>query len=93
MNLADVDLVETQCPNRLTIEIEGMGKMGVNIPNISLLTGIAHIYCIKTGETVYAGKDFLKRVTLTGLDVEKKIVKVRISEAANPIPLKGFSSL
>jgi len=74
--------VQSICPSGLEIEIEGYGeKWKVDIPHISLLTGIAHACCLLTGEPVTVDERFLKRVTLTGLDEKKKQVKVRIAPA------------
>ncbi len=94
INLAEVDLVRTICPPGTQIEIENVGAFSVDIPNLSLVAGIGHVYALLTREPVLVDDAFLQRVTLTGLDVEKFEVKVRIAGSAKPAPpYLGFSRL
>jgi len=83
VNLANIDLVRTNCPPGTEIEIEGLGTLKVDFPCLNgLLSGIAAVYAIMTRRLVFENEDFLRWITLLKFDAKKKFVKVRITEVA-----------
>ena len=82
MNLENVDLVRTICPLGTEIEIEGVGRLKVQIPCFNgLLSGIATVLAMLTKKPVFEGEDFLRSITVLELDTKKKFVKVRITDS------------
>ena len=81
INLDEIDLVRTMIPpGGINIEIDGCGKMGVEIPNIRLIDGIAHVYSCKVKKTVSITKEFLARVTVLDFDTARRYIKVAVAE-------------
>ncbi len=78
-DLTAIDLFATECPLGLTVEIEGKGKLEVEIPRINLITGIAHVLVIFTGKQIFPDKEFASRITLLECDEKRKFIKVRIA--------------
>ena len=80
IDLSEIDLVATSCPKGTTIEIEGVGKMEVDLINTNLIGGIGHVLTIFTCKPTFINDDFEKRITVTDLDIERRYLKVRISD-------------
>lgn len=82
IDLENVDLVRTPCPHGTKIEIEGLGEMMANFHcENGLLSGIAAVLAMLQGYPVFEDEDFLRRVTLLDLDIQKRSIKVRIAPA------------
>ena len=80
MNQLGADLRQISCPMGVVIEIEGEGQMKVEIPSLSLLSGIAFVHRFLTPATCLDDDlYFLRRITIDEFDAKK--VKVSVTKA------------
>ncbi len=80
IDLSTIDLVATRCPVGTTVEIEGVGKLGVDLPGMNLIGGIGHVLTIFTRKATIVNGNFESRITVTDLDIGKKYIKVKIAD-------------
>lgn len=81
IDLNQVDLVNTMIPKGgIEIEIDGLGKLKVELPNYGLIAEIAQVYTIKCGKSTSATPDFLDRITVLELNIEQPYIKVAIAK-------------
>lgn len=84
MDLKQIDLRKTVCPEGITVEIEGLPKMnteGMETSFRNLLDAVATTFCTFTHSSI-AADELLRKTTVLEFDEKSKFIKVRIADSS-----------